>query len=129
MATSKTLSKGKKILIIEDEIAFVKSLDSVLSKKYVIVSAENGKEGFKKAKKLKPDLIMLDMILPDCNGIEVIRKLKNDKTTRDIKVVVLTSLGDADNISKVIQVGCQDYIVKADFSLNEILNKIDEILA
>jgi len=119
---------AKKILIIEDEIAFIKSMESVLRDKYDVLSAGSGKEGLERAKKEKPDLIMLDLILSDLFGTKVLQKLKKDKATKNIPVIALTCLGDTENVSKALEAGCQDYLVKADFSLNEILQKVEDIL-
>jgi len=118
---------AKKILIIEDEYALVKSLKSVLSQKYKVVSAANGKEGIKKAIKDKPDLILLDLLLPDMFGLEILKQLKKDSQTKDIPVVVLTNLGNTETVSKIIQAGGQEYLIKSDYTLDEVVDKIGKI--
>jgi DNA-binding response OmpR family regulator len=114
----------KKILIIEDEVALVKSLDFALKDNYQVLPAITGKEGLVKAKREKPDLVLLDIILPDVDGLEVLSNLKADKTTDDIPVIVLTNLGDSTTISKILSAGGKEYLIKADWSIADIVKKI-----
>lgn len=120
---------AKKILIIDDEVALAKNLKAALKKEYTINLAFNGKDGLRKAIDKKPDLILLDLILPDGFGLEVIKKLKMRKETRRIPIIALTCLGDTPNVSKVLQAGCQAYLIKSDFSLSEVVKKIKEVIS
>lgn len=115
---------AKKILIIEDEKALVKSLELALKDNYKVLTAASGKEGLQKAKKEKPDLILLDILLPDKNGTEVLKAIKTDEDIEDIPVIVLTNLGDRITISKIFEAGGKEYIVKSDWGLFEIAKKI-----
>ena len=117
-------SKDKKILIIEDEKDLIKNLGFALGPDCEVLSATSGKEGFRKAKKEIPDLILLDLMLPDADGAEILKELKTDEDTNAIPVVVLTNLSDKETVSKIIAAGGKEYLVKADWSINEVVNKI-----
>jgi DNA-binding response OmpR family regulator len=119
----------KKILVIEDEQALQKTLTSKLETEgYEVFSALNGEEGLAMAGKEKLDLIILDLILPKKNGFEVLEELKTNKKTQDTPVVVLTNLEDMGDIQKVLDLGATTYLVKANYGLDEISEKIKEIL-
>jgi len=119
----------KKILFIEDETALQKTLGEVLKQeKYEILAAFNGEDGLVLAKEQKPDLILLDLILPKIDGFEVLRQLKKDPETEDIPVIVLTNLEASENIGQVIELGATTYLVKAQYSLQELTEKVKKTL-
>ena len=119
----------QKILIVEDEATLQKTLQEVLTVEgYNALSALDGQRGFEIAKEEIPDLILLDIILPKMNGFEVLESLKNDETTKFIPVIILTNLGDLNDIQKALDLGATTYLVKADFSLEDILKKIKEVM-
>lgn len=119
----------KKILFIEDESALQKTFETAFKKEgFEMISALDGETGLKLAEKEKPDLILLDLILPKIEGIEVLKKLKEDEKTKDIPVIVLTNLEDLEKIEKAMELGAKAYLVKAEFSLQEVVDKVKEIL-
>ena len=119
----------KKILFIEDETALQKTLGEVLKQeKYEVSSAFNGEDGLVLAKEQKPDLILLDLILPKIDGFEVLKQLKKDPETEDIPVIVLTNLEASENIGQVIELGATTYLVKAQYSLQELTEKVKKTL-
>ncbi len=119
----------KKILFIEDESALQKTLGEILKQEgYEVTPALNGEVGLRMAKDKKPDLILLDLILPKIHGIEVLRKLKEDKETKEIPVIVLTNLGEIKDVEKAIELGATTYLVKAEYSLEEVAEKIRKTL-
>lgn len=119
----------KKILFIEDESALQKTFDEILTQEgYQVISALDGEIGLRLAGDEKPDLILLDLILPKVNGFDVLRKLKEDKETKDIPVIVLTNLEEMGNVDKAIELGATTYLVKANYSLKEIVEKIKKAL-
>jgi len=119
----------KKILLIEDESALQKTLGEVLNQAgYETSSALDGEIGLRMAKESKPDLILLDLILPKLHGFEVLKELKGNKETADIPVIVLTNLESMTDIEKAIELGAKGYLVKAQYSLEEIVQKIKEVL-
>ena len=93
-----------------------------------MVSALDGEIGLNLAKMKKPDLILLDLILPKLNGFEVLKKLKEDSETNDIPVIVLTNLEGMEDIDKVLELGATTYLVKASYTLEEVLEKIKKAL-
>jgi DNA-binding response OmpR family regulator len=117
------------ILFIEDESALQKTLGNALKKEgYEVISALNGELGLKLAKEKKPDLILLDLILPKLHGLEVLKKLKEGKETKEIPVIVLTNLEALREVDKAIELGARTYLVKAQYSLEEIVGKIKRTL-
>ena len=93
-----------------------------------MISAMDGEEGFRLAKSEQPDLILLDLILPKLNGFEVLKRLKEEKATEDIPVIVLTNLEGMGDVEKALELGAMTYLVKANYSLEEVLQKIKQAL-
>lgn len=121
--------KKIKILVVEDEATLQKALNDVLaSEGYDVVSALDGEKGLQMAKEEKPDLVLLDIILPKLDGFEVLKGLKADESTDQIPVIILTNLSDLDNIQKSLDLGATTYLVKADFHLEDVLKKIKHTL-
>jgi DNA-binding response OmpR family regulator len=119
----------KKILFIEDEDALQKTFRDVLEKEgYQMISALDGESGLRLAKSQKPDLILLDLILPKKDGFEVLKELKEDENTREIPVIVLTNLEDVESVEKAIELGATTYLVKAQYSLKEVIQKVKKAL-
>jgi DNA-binding response OmpR family regulator len=119
----------KKILFIEDESALQKTFRDILEKEgYQMISALDGESGLRLAKSEKPDLILLDLILPRKDGFEVLKELKEDETTKGIPVIVLTNLEDIQSIEKAIELGATTYLVKAQYSLEEVIQKVKKAL-
>lgn len=115
----------KKILFIEDEAALQKTFGDILSQEgYKMVSAIDGEEGLRLVKSEKPDLVLLDLILPKLNGFEVLKQLKEDKATKEIPIIVLTNLEGTGDIEKALELGATTYLVKANYTLEEVLQKI-----
>jgi len=119
----------KKILFIEDEPTLQKAINKFLENKgYETTSATDGELGIKMAKKILPDLILLDIILPKMNGFEVLKELKKDESTKNIPIIVLTNLEGSADVEKAISLGAKDYLVKANYELSEIAEKISKTL-
>jgi DNA-binding response OmpR family regulator len=119
-----------RILFIEDEEALQHSMGRALEfAGFAVLQALDGEAGVAIAKKEKPDLIMLDLILPKMDGFEVLKALKKEVTTKDIPVMVLTNLESSRDVDKVIAMGATTYLVKANYELKELIAKIKETLA
>ncbi len=119
----------KKILFIEDESALQKSMgDSLRREGWQVLSALNGEIGLRQAKTERPDLILLDLILPKMDGFEVFQGLKKNKETADIPVIVLTNLEQMEDVEKALELGAKTYLVKANYTLSEVVSKIKDIL-
>lgn len=120
---------AKKILFIEDEFTLQKAMEEALRKEgYEVIQALNGKAGLNMVKSEKPDLVLLDIILPKMDGFQVLEQIKRNKETKNIPVIILTNLGDAEDIEKSLSLGATTYLVKSDHSLNEIIEKIKETI-
>jgi len=119
----------KKILFIEDESALQKTFGDIFRQEgYEMISALDGEIGLNLAKKENPDLILLDLVLPKINGFEVLRNLKGDEETKNIPVVVLTNLEGVGDVEKSLELGATTYLVKENYSLEEIIEKIKKTL-
>ncbi|MDP2864349.1 MAG: response regulator [bacterium] len=119
----------KTILFIEDESALQKTFGEIIAQEgYQMISALDGETGLSVAKEKKPDLILLDLILPKIHGFDVLKKLKEENETRDIPVIVLTNLETLEDVEKALELGATTYLVKANYSLEEILEKIKKAL-
>ncbi|MBI2098662.1 MAG: response regulator [Candidatus Wildermuthbacteria bacterium] len=115
----------KKILFIEDEPAIHKTLSDALEKEeYEIISALDGEIGLRLAKEKTPDLILLDLVLPKIDGFEVLKSLKANTETERIPVIVLTNLEQMEDIQKAIDLGARTYLVKSNYDLKEVVDKI-----
>lgn len=119
----------KKILFIEDEATLQKTVEDVLKQAgYKIISALDGEIGLRLAQSEKPNLILLDLVLPRVHGFEVLERLKQDPETKDIPVIVLTNLEKMEDIEKAIELGAKTYLVKTQYKLEEIIEKIKKTI-
>ncbi|MGB9598522.1 MAG: response regulator [Minisyncoccales bacterium] len=120
----------KKILFIEDDRLFQKTLGQKLrAEGFNVISAFSGQEGLNKAQKEKPDLILLDLILPKMTGLEILKELKENDSTKGIKVVILTNVSsEIERIQKSMELGATAYLIKSEYSLEELVKKIKEFL-
>ncbi len=120
---------AKKILFVEDETALQKTIGDILKQeKYKVVSAMDGEAGLQMARTEKPDLILLDLVLPKMHGFEVLKALKADEATKYIPIIVLTNLESMGDIEKALELGATTYLVKASYTLEEVVQKIKKTL-
>ena len=119
----------KTILFIEDESSLQKTFSDILGPEgYEITSALDGEIGLRLAKTKNPDLILLDLILPKVHGFEVLKELKTDPKTKEIPVIVLTNLEEMGDVEKALELGATTYLVKAQYTLEEVVEKIKKII-
>ena len=119
----------KKILFIEDEPTLQKTVGEVLGQEgFEVLEALDGESGIAMAKRERPDLVLLDLILPKKNGFEVLAELKKDPETANIKIIVLTNLEGSEEVERALELGATNYLVKANYELEEIVTKIKELL-
>ncbi|MCJ7786605.1 response regulator [Patescibacteria group bacterium] len=114
---------------MEDESALQKTFGEILSQEgYEMIPALDGETGLEMAKTKKPDLILLDLILPKVHGFDVLKQLKEDPGTKGIPVIILTNLEGIGDVDKAIGLGATTYLVKAKYTLEEVLEKIKKAL-
>ena len=115
----------KKILIIEDEKFLLEMYQSRFEKDgYQVLTAMSGEKGLKLAQKEKPDLIVLDILMPGMDGYEVIKKIRGDAQIKEIPILVLSNLGQEEEIKRGLELGANDYIVKTDLTPSELIDKV-----
>ena len=115
----------KTILFVEDESAIHKAFsDALEEEEFTIISALDGEIGLRLAKEKKPDLVLLDLVLPKMDGFEVLKALKKDEATKDIPVIVLTNLEQMEDIQKAIDLGARTYLVKSNYDLQEVVDMV-----
>ncbi len=119
----------KKILVIEDEktLRFL-IVQTLVQEGFEVEEAIDGEEGIQKLKKNKPDLILLDLLLPSINGFEVLSKIKRDSNLESIPVIILSNLGQEEEIKKGLNLGAIDYLIKAHFTLDQVVSRIKKVL-
>lgn len=113
------------ILIIEDEHTILQTLAAKLALEgFTIVMAHNGEEGLQKALSHKPDLILLDLVMPIMDGVAMLKKAQKQPQLQNIPIMVLTNLSDEATMHEVMKYGCTDYLHKTDYSLEDLIKKI-----
>jgi DNA-binding response OmpR family regulator len=122
------MENSKKVLSIEDDM-FLSSLVSgkLIEAGFVVTAAGTGSDGLAKAKLEHPDLILLDLMLPDMGGFEILQTLKADAETKDIPVVILSNLGGRDDIEKGIELGAASYLVKSNVLPHEVAEMVTQM--
>jgi CheY-like chemotaxis protein len=119
-----------KILLIEDDLFVQRMYQRMFGhQSFELVFASNGNEGLELAQKLKPNLIMLDILLPGLSGLEVLERLKAEGITKEIPVFILSNLADEVTIDTAKKLGAEEYIVKADFSPAQVVEQVKKHLA
>ena len=117
----------KTILLIEDEPTLQKTLSLALTQEgYEVKSALDGEIGLRLARESRPDLILLDLILPKLDGFEVLDELKKGETVKNIPVIVLTNLESTQDIEKALALGATNYLVKANYDLKDVIEKVKD---
>lgn len=125
------MTEKKKILLVEDD-AFLQELAAkkIADAGYDIEAASTGEEGMEKLKDLKPDLVILDIMLPGIGGFDILKKIKNseDESISNIPVIMFSNLGEEEEVEKAKKLGAVDYLVKAHFTPDAIIKKIHNYL-
>ncbi len=117
---------GKQILIVEDTKTIVMVEQMMLAGQgFDIKTAVNGREGLEKILENPPDLVLLDIVMPEMDGIELCRKIKGDPSTKDIPVIMVTTKGEPEQVEKAFLAGCNDYVTKPIDKI-ELLAKVEK---
>ena len=119
-----------KILIVEDDSLLSRMYQKIFeSEKYDVVMAKDGQEGLDQARREKPVLILLDIMMPRMNGLQVLEKLKGDKETKEIPVVILTNLAGEHDAERALSLGAVKYIIKSQYRPKEVEEMVRGIIA
>jgi len=119
----------KNILIIEDDDFFRELIKKkLLSKDFDVLEAVDGEKGIEAMKEKKPDLVLLDLLLPNIDGFEVLLKVKADSSVSSIPIIILSNLGQQEDIERGLKLGAVDYLIKSQFDIDQIMEKIKNVL-
>lgn len=115
----------KTILIAEDDDVLMRALYLLFHRgEYTIASAGDGEVALKMTERLKPDLVLLDLLMPKMNGFDYLRGVKSNPSLKNIPVIVLSNLGDKDDIEKAKGLGAEDYFIKSNTDLSTLFEKV-----
>ena len=120
----------RRILLVEDDRFLRKAAETTLKQQgYTVITAADGEEALRVAHSAPPDLILLDVIMPKLNGFQVLDALKKDPTTAHIPVIILSNLGQDRDVQQAMEAGATAYFIKADLSLQALVQRVGETLA
>jgi len=120
---------NKKVLIVEDDMALFNMYSVELKiKGYDVLNVNDGLQALSKAKEFRPDIVLLDIMLPGMNGLNILTELKADPQTMDMPIIMLTNYGSEDNVKKALESGAADYIMKYKILPSELADKIEVVL-
>lgn len=119
-----------KIVCAEDDKLISTSLvEGFTGAGFEVTAAQDGEEAVAKIKEIKPDVILLDIMMPKLDGYGVVWELKADPETANIPVIMLTNLSDSDTVSKILEAGVTDYLLKSEQTIDQIIVKVNEVLS
>lgn len=123
-------SKKKVILIIEDESMLQEALiENLTDEGFEVYGSEDCASAFERAREVRPDVILTDLVLPGPDGFEIIRMMKEDFSLRTIPILVLSNRGEKEDIDRAKSLGADDFFVKSDLSLSEVTEKVKKALS
>ena len=124
------MSEVKKVLLVEDDATLRRSLEEYLKQSgFAIEIASDGEEALNNVNKYKPDVVLLDLVLPKMDGISFLKELRKDDSHVNLPVMILTNTDDIDSIGQSLDVGVTDYLIKHEWRLEDIVKKIKQRLA
>ena len=119
-----------KVLLIEDDRSLRELIAQKLEKeKFDVMQTVDGESGLRKLSEQKPDIVLLDLILPGMSGFEVLKKIREMPDSQTIPVVILSNLGQREDVEKGLSLGATDFLIKAHFTPGEIITKIKNVLS
>src|SRR3989339_934728 len=120
-----TEQKKIKIILAEDDKFISRAYEDGLERAgFIVIQATDGEQAMEKTKQEVPDIILLDLIMPVKNCFEVLKGVKADEATKNIPIIILSNLGQDSDIEKGRELGAADYMIKSNFSMNEVIEKI-----
>lgn len=119
----------KQILLVEDDPFLIDIYTTKLKEVgFDVEAVSNGEEAFLKIKELKPDLLILDIVLPQINGWEILKEIKKDETLKNLKIIILSNLGEKTEVEKGFELGAIKYLIKAHYTPSEVVEEIKKTL-
>jgi DNA-binding response OmpR family regulator len=116
---------NKKLLIVEDESQLLKVLTDQFEKEgFTVFACKNGKAGIDLAIKHNPDLMIVDVVMPEMDGLTMLQHLKNNSETKNIPAIVLTNLSDPQTTADALKAGAYDHLVKTDWDIADLVNRV-----
>ena len=116
---------AKKVLLIEDEELILGLLEKKLKNKgYEVSVARDGEEGLKKMRERKPDLVLLDIVMPKKGGFEVMEEMKKDPALKKIPVIIVSNSGQPVELDRAKELGAKDWLIKTEFDPQEVIDKV-----
>jgi two-component system, OmpR family, alkaline phosphatase synthesis response regulator PhoP len=126
---NKSEKNGKKVLVVDDEHAIRVALNDKLDAAgFEVILANNGIEGLKKALVDHPDVIILDILMPKMDGLEMLKMLREDVWGKNAPVIILTNISDYYQLEEALKIGISEYMVKAEWSLKEVVERVKAAL-
>lgn len=119
----------KKILVIDDDSIFAQNISKALSEKYNVLTSEDGEDGLKKALEENPDAILLDIMMPKMNGLELLKQLNEKHGKGKVPVFITSNMSSMRKISEGLELGIAGYIIKSDETIETIIDTIENTLA
>lgn len=124
------MNESKTILIVEDEPGFRRTYSDLFTHYgHTVIEAENGLKGWEAIQAKVPDLVLLDLVMPEMTGYELLDKLKQHPEYAKLPIIIFSVLGEQTDIQKALELGASDYIVKGFYSPQEVLGKVGKFLA
>lgn len=118
-----------KVAIIEDDMAIVQMYRTKFENEgYQVATAPDGQTGLELIEEYEPDVILLDLMMPNMNGLDMLSKLRAQPGGRERKVIVLTNMGDTETATRVYKMAADDYIVKAEMTPKEVTERVKSLL-
>jgi len=118
----------KKILLVDDSSTVLMMERMILAAEcYELCTASNGKDAVERARSERPDLILMDLVMPQMDGVDACKAIRADETTREIPIIMVTTRGESDSLERCYLGGCNDYVTKP-VNANELLTKIRNLL-
>jgi DNA-binding response OmpR family regulator len=123
------MPENKKILLVEDD-AFVSDIyqTKLGQDGFSVILAENGIEAMKALENEKPDMVLLDVVMPYMDGMEVLKKMKENENWKNIPVILLTNLSEKEKVEEGLEIGASDYLIKSHFTPSEVVTRVKSLL-
>ncbi len=116
-----------KILVVDDDEALLKIIsDKLTAENFSVLQAKNGLEGLTTALKEHPDLVLLDIVMPEMDGLTMLKKLREDAWGKDVRVIITTNLADDKKTEEAMTQGVYDFLVKTEWSLDDLILKVKD---